>query len=60
LIAGAKGEGIDEALSHADSSERMGENVTCLSGTAWKIRKRVGVKFEGEVDFSPEDEYIVI
>jgi len=28
LIAGAKGEGKTEALSHADSSERMGENVT--------------------------------
>jgi hypothetical protein len=38
----------------------MGENAIGLSGTGWDIWKRVGAKFGGEVDFSPEDEYIVI
>lgn len=52
-----KGEGKNEALSHADISERMGEDVTEQGG---KYEERVGVKFGGKFDFSPDDECIVI
>jgi len=60
LIAGEKEERKTENLNHADSSERMGENVTRFSGIGWKIWKSVGVKYGSEVDFSPDDECIEI